>query len=74
MSSQNTINSGGSSQYFLNPYSYSKNSANTKTEFYNLGSNGNFEQILVKSKRRNSSKIRVSGKLNCSAVLEVKYK
>ena len=63
MSSQETINSGGRSQYFLNPYSYSKNSANTKTEFYNLRSNGNFEQILVKSKRRNSSQIKVSPRL-----------
>ena len=57
------MKSVGRSQYFLNPYTYSNYSGNNKTEFYNLQSNGNFEQILIKSRKRNNSKTRVSFKL-----------
>ena len=53
----------GRAQYFLNPYTYTDtNKGDVRTEFYNLQSNGNLEQILIKSRRRNSCKARVSTK------------
>ena len=56
-----TMKSVGRTQYFLNPYTYTNNHPDeVRTEFYNLRSNGNLEQILIKSRRRNSCKARVS--------------
>ena len=55
------MKSVGRTQYFLNPYTYTNNmTGDGKSEFYNLRSNGNLEQILIKSRRRNSCKARVS--------------
>ena len=52
------MKSVGRAQYFLNPYTYTNNNNDdVRTEFYNLQSNGNLEQILIKSRR---SKARVS--------------
>ena len=65
------MKSGGRSPYFLNPYTNNNNNSDhVRTEFYNLRSNGNLEQILIKSRRRNSWKARVSlqspgGLLDC---------
>ena len=57
------MKSGGRSPYFLNPYTYTNNNSDhVRTEFYNLRSNGNLEQILIKSRRRNSCKAKVSTK------------
>ena len=57
------MKSVGRAQYFLNPYTYTDtNKDDVRTEFYNLQSNGNLEQILIKSRRRNSCKARVSTK------------
>ena len=57
------MKSVGRAQYFLNPYTFTnKTSDDVRTEFYNLRSNGNLEQILIKSRRRNSCKARVSTK------------
>ena len=55
-----TMKSVGRTQYFLNPYTFTNNTADVRTEFYNLRSNGNLEQILTKSRRRNSWQARVS--------------
>ena len=56
-----TMKSVGRTQYFLNPYTYTNNHPDeVRTEFYNLRSNGNLEQILIKSRRKNSCKARVS--------------
>ena len=60
-SHSHTMKSVGRAQYFLNPYTYTNNNNHdVRTEFYNLQSNGNLEQILIKSRRRNSCKARVS--------------
>ena len=54
------MKSVGRTQYFLTPYTYTNNHTDeARTEFYNLRSNGNLEQILIKSRRRNSCKARV---------------
>ena len=51
------MKSVGRAPYFLNPYTYTDtNKDDVRTEFYNLQSNGNLEQILIKSRRRNSCK------------------
>ena len=56
-----TMKSVGRTQYFVNPYTYTNNNNDrVRTEFYNLRSNGNLEQILIKSRRRSRCKARVS--------------
>ena len=64
------MKSVGRTQYFLNPYTFTNNTADVRTEFYNLRSNGNLEQILTKSRRRNPNTSHIAPPLHLNQMIE----